>query len=69
MDLLLLENWEVEFDKTLIEKYFGNWENQGPRPDTDLPPVPTNKTAATVSVPNKRRVQDKVILAEMVGFI
>lgn len=52
----------------IIEKYFGGWEARGPRPDSDLPPVPANNQATTVSVPNNRRLQDKVILAETIGL-
>jgi zinc protease len=52
----------------IIEKYFGGWEARGPRPHSDLPPVPANNQATTVSVPNNRRLQDKVILAETIGL-
>jgi len=54
--------------RRLIEKYFGEWEARGPRPETDLPPVPANHNATTVAVPNNRRIQDKVVLAETVGL-
>lgn len=39
----------------------------GPKPDTYLPPVPFNKPSTT-AVPNARRVQDKVTLAETLGL-
>ena len=48
--------------------YFGDWKARGPKPDTDLPPVPVTNKTVTVSVPNDRRVQDQVILAETVGL-
>ena len=54
--------------RLIIEKYFGEWEARGPKPETDLPPVPAKNTAASVNIPNNRRIQDKVILAETVGL-
>ena len=53
--------------KLVVEKYFGSWHSAGPRPVTDLPPVPPNKPT-TVSVPDKSRVQDEVTLAETLGL-
>jgi zinc protease len=52
-----------EAAKSVIEKYFGGWEASGPKPRTDLPPVPLNQPSAT-TVPDKSRVQDSVTLAE-----
>ncbi len=49
--------------RTVIEKYFGEWKTTGPKPDTDLPPVPRNKASATV-VPDHNRVQDEVTLGQ-----
>ncbi len=49
--------------RATIEKYFGAWSATGPKPDTDLPPVPAN-AAATVAVPDATRVQDVVLLAQ-----
>lgn len=53
--------------KAGIEKYFGTWKAIGPKPDTFLPPVPSNGSSVT-AVPNASRVQDKVILAETIGL-
>jgi zinc protease len=53
--------------KEAIEKYFGTWKAMGPKPDTFLPSVPFNKPSTT-TVPNARRVQDKVTLAETLGL-
>jgi zinc protease len=53
--------------KDVVSKYFGSWKAAGPKPETDLPPVPLNKTA-NATVPDKSRVQDKVYLAEMLGI-
>jgi zinc protease len=49
--------------KTVIEKYFGEWKATGPKPVTDLPPVPRNKPTAIV-VPDRSRVQDEVTLGQ-----
>lgn len=53
--------------RKVIDKYFGKWRAAGPRPGTDLPPVPANKPS-TVAVPDKSRVQDEVTLAETLGL-
>ncbi len=47
----------------VIGKYFGDWKATGPKPDVLLPPVPANKPAS-VAVPDARRVQDLVTLAQ-----
>jgi zinc protease len=49
--------------KTLVEKYFAEWKATGPKPETDLPPVPRNKPNAVV-VPDRSRVQDEVTLGQ-----
>jgi zinc protease len=49
--------------KAVIEKYFGEWKATGPKPETDLPPVPRNKSAFHV-VPDRTRVQDEVTLGQ-----
>jgi zinc protease len=53
--------------KTVITKYFAGWKAVGAKPETDLPTAPPNK-AATTAVPNARRVQDEVTLAETLGL-
>jgi zinc protease len=53
--------------KRVMEKYFGGWEADGPKPQTDLPPVPPNKPSSSV-VPDKSRVQDEVTLAVTAGI-
>jgi zinc protease len=53
--------------KKVIEKYFGPWGAVGEKPDTDLPPVGPNKSSIT-AVPDKSRVQDKVVLSETLGL-
>ncbi len=49
--------------KAVIEKHFGSWTASGPKPETLLPPVPPNRPSST-AVPDRSRVQDKVMLAE-----
>jgi zinc protease len=49
--------------RTLAERYFTEWKATGPKPETDLPPVPRNKPAA-VLVPDRARVQDEVTLGQ-----
>ena len=38
-----------EHARAVIEKYFASWQATGPKPETDLPPVPRNKASATSS--------------------
>jgi zinc protease len=52
-----------EHARAVIEKYFASWKASGPKPETDLPPVPRNKASATV-VPDRSRVQDEVSLGQ-----
>jgi zinc protease len=52
-----------ELARSVVEKYFGAWQATGPKPDTDLPPVPRNKASAVV-VPDLSRVQDDVTLGQ-----
>jgi zinc protease len=56
-----------EVARATIEKYFGGWTAEGPPPVTELPPVPLNRPT-TVRVPNDRRIQDNVTLAETLGL-
>ncbi len=53
--------------KSVIEKYFGGWKSEGPKPATEDPPVPRNRPSSAV-VPDTSRVQDEVILAETMGI-
>ncbi|HEV2469509.1 MAG TPA: pitrilysin family protein [Candidatus Sulfotelmatobacter sp.] len=46
-----------------VQRWFGSWHAQGPRPDVDLPPVPPNHAAAS-DVSDPTRVQDAVTLSE-----
>jgi zinc protease len=52
-----------ETAQAVIAKYFGDWQANGPKPNTLLPAAPLNATAVS-QVPDSSRVQDKVTLAE-----
>lgn len=52
--------------KMEIEKWFGNWKAAGAKPETNLPPVPDNKSSAS-NVPDPTSVQDSVNLAEQLN--
>jgi zinc protease len=49
--------------RAVIEKYFGAWKAEGPKPETELPSVPPNRPSSSI-VPDASRVQDEVTLAE-----
>jgi zinc protease len=51
----------------IVGKYFGDWKATGPQPEVLLPPVPLNQPAV-FAVPDARRVQDKVTLAQTLGL-
>src|SRR5208282_4163194 len=54
---------EPDMAKKVIEKYFGDWKAEGPKPETELPRVPPNNPAV-IAVPDLNRVQVEVTLAE-----
>jgi zinc protease len=49
--------------RSVIERWFGAWSAQGPKPETTLPAVALNNATA-VAVPDPQAVQDSVVLAE-----
>jgi zinc protease len=57
----------TEQAQATIAKYFGAWTASGPKPQTDLPTVPPNRPAI-INVPDARRVQDNVLLAQTLGL-
>ena len=65
--MVVVGDMGAEEVRKVVEKYFGGWKAMGPKPDTDLPPVPHNKPSET-AVPDASRVQDAVILAETLGL-
>ncbi|MGA7105140.1 MAG: insulinase family protein, partial [Candidatus Deferrimicrobiaceae bacterium] len=52
--------------KEVFGKWFGGWNASGPKPETDLPRVPDNKSSVS-AVPDTSRVQDEVTLAQTLG--
>lgn len=65
--IVVIGNVDPANAQAVIARYFGAWKAVGPKPDTDLPVAPPNK-ALTTAVPNSRRVQDEVTLAEVLGI-
>jgi zinc protease len=63
--IVVIGDVDPDLAKKVIENYFGKWQGTGPRPNTDLPPIPPN-SPAIVHVPDKSRVQDEVILAQTI---
>ncbi|WP_230975560.1 M16 family metallopeptidase [Acetobacter garciniae] len=53
--------------RAVVEKAFGGWKAEGPKPVVDLPTVPLSH-ASRATVPDKSSVQDEVILAETLGL-
>jgi zinc protease len=56
-----------EHAREVVEKYFGDWQASGAKPDTLFPSVPPNRPATT-HVPDTSRVQDEVTLAETLSL-
>jgi zinc protease len=54
--------------KTVVSKYFGNWESAGPKPNTLFPSAPPN-APGTTAVPDASRVQDKVTLGQTLALV
>ncbi|TAM75482.1 insulinase family protein [bacterium] len=50
-----------------VEKWFGGWKAEGPKPDVDNPPVPLN-APKELHIPATGRIQDEVYLVEMLGL-
>ncbi|HKI44780.1 MAG TPA: pitrilysin family protein [Balneolales bacterium] len=61
--IVVIGNIKPEEAKSEIEKYFGRWKANGPKPKTELSSIPVNKPSTT-TVPDKSKVQDGVSLAE-----
>ena len=52
-----------EAARASIEKYFGAWRAEGPKPDVDLPTAPPNAGGVS-AVPDASRVQDSVVMGQ-----
>ncbi len=53
--------------REVVEKYFGDWQASGPKPNTLLPTAPPNGPDTTV-VPDSSRVQSEVTLAQTLAL-
>jgi zinc protease len=49
--------------ESVIDKWFGGWTAQGPKPETGLPPVPLNRASST-TIFDSTLDQDEVVLTE-----
>ncbi len=62
--IVVIGNVTPEQAKTTVAKYFGDWSAKGPKPETELPKAPPNMQHI-VAVPDSTRVQDIVVLGEV----
>lgn len=65
--IVVIGNADAERVTAAVKRQFGGWVTRGEKPDVLFPPVPPN-APSVVSVPNKNRVQTRVILAQTVGI-
>ncbi len=65
--IVVMGNITTAKAKALIEKYFGQWKAQGPKPDLAYPAVPLSK-AHDVLVPDPVRSQNRVVMAETLNL-
>jgi zinc protease len=65
--MVVIGDVTAEEAEAVILKYFGDWKATGPTPDLLLPVVLDNP-AAVIHVPNKSRIQDRVLLSETLGL-
>jgi zinc protease len=65
--IVVIGNVDPDTAREVIRDYFENWKASGPKPETDLQPVPLNQ-ASTAEVPDVSRVQDRVYLSEELGI-
>jgi len=65
--IVVVGNITPDEARAVMEKYFGDWKAEGPKPETEYQPVADNKPVAVV-VPNNSRVQDEVTLEETLGI-
>ncbi len=61
--IVVIGDVSPEQARSVIEKWFGDWKASGPKPETTLPPVPSNQPSAQ-AVADAEQVQDSVTLAE-----
>jgi zinc protease len=61
--LVVIGDVTADEARSAVEKWFGDWHVDAPKPDTTLPPVPASKPAAA-TVADQQAIQDSVVLAE-----
>jgi zinc protease len=61
--IVVIGNVTADNAVAVIQKYFGDWQAAGDKPNTLFPPAPINSVSVT-HVPDSSRVQDKVTLGE-----
>ena len=61
--IVVIGDVTAEDARAVIEKWFGDWEAVGPKPNTSLPAVPLNKPSAR-NVIDPDQMQDSVVLTE-----
>jgi zinc protease len=66
--IVVIGDTTPEAAKTIVEKYFGSWKADGPRPSVELPPVPPN-APSDVGVPAVGRVQSSVQLVQTLALV
>ncbi len=54
--------------KAIIDKYFGSWRAEGPKPETEYRPVPANRPKAMIVPDDMSRLQSEVTLAETLAL-
>jgi zinc protease len=64
--IVMLGNITEGAAREMVEKYFGGWKAEGPKPETDLPSVPAN-SRVSFEVPNAAMQQVEVTMAETLG--
>ncbi len=65
--IVVIGDVKPEEAKAVIERWFGGWKAEGPKPETTLPPVPVNKASAA-NVADPEAVQDSVYLGEQLNL-
>jgi zinc protease len=65
--IIVIGDVTPEEAQAVIGKWFGDWKATGPKPNTELPPVPLNKPSAA-NVADRQAVQDSVTLSEQLNL-
>jgi len=65
--IVVIGDTTPEQARSVIEKYFGAWKAQGPKPNVDYPTAPNNG-AASIQIPATGRVQSSVRLVQTLAL-